>query len=58
MHQNRVNWITQAMILHFVNSLKIFDTATDLSEAISIHRTDPSENDDSALTSKRPALIR
>ena len=58
MHQYRVNWLTQAMILHFVNSLKIFDTATDLSEAISIHRTDPSQNDDSTLAAKRPALLR
>ena len=38
--------------------LKIFDTATVLPETISIYKTDPSQNDDSTLTSKRPALIR
>ena len=58
MHQNKVNWITQEMILRFVNRLKIFDAATDLSETISIHRTDPSQNDDSTLAAKRATLLR
>ena len=56
MHQNKVNWITQEMILWI--GLKIFDAATDLSETISIHRTDPFQNDDSTLAAKRPALLR